>query len=125
MDCKISQFLIALLYQQIYLYIYVKSLNSRFEIDFLEDATEIFRAIAHPIRITIIDLLKDNIKLSVTEIHRELGIEQAIASHHLRILKDKKILIADRDGKNTFYSLKSPYYTEIIHSMESLFPNVK
>lgn len=103
----------------------MKSLESRFGIDFLEDATEILRAVAHPIRITIIDLLKENTKLSVTEIHKELSIEQAIASHHLRILKDKNVLNADRDGKNTFYSLKSSYYSQIIDAMELLLPEVK
>ncbi len=103
----------------------MKSLESRFEILFLEDATEILRAIAHPIRITIIDILEREKKLSVTEIHKELGIEQAIASHHLRILKDKDVLNAHRDGKNTFYSLKSSYYSQIISSLEDLIPEVK
>jgi len=94
--------------------------NSRFDIDFLEQATEVLRAVAHPIRIAIIDLLKLKKKLSVTEIHEHLEIEQAIASHHLRILKDKQILISQREGKNTFYSLRSGDYSKIIQSLEKL-----
>lgn len=95
-------------------------MNSRFDIDFLEQATEVLRAVAHPIRIAIIDLLKLKKKLSVTEIHEHLEIEQAIASHHLRILKDKQILISQREGKNTFYSLRSGDYSKIIQSLEKL-----
>jgi DNA-binding transcriptional ArsR family regulator len=92
--------------------------KSRFELDFLESSTEIMRAIAHPIRIAIVDLLTHNDKLSVTQIHESLEIEQAIASHHLRILKDKRVLTAQREGKNTFYSLISPEISNIISILE-------
>jgi len=98
----------------------VKSLESRFESGFLNESTEVLRAIAHPIRIAIVDLLHENEKLSVTEIHEALEIEQAIASHHLRILKDKRVLRAQREGKNTFYSLKSTSVFDIIAALERI-----
>lgn len=78
------------------------------------------RAIAHPIRIAIIDLLREEKKLTVTEIYEELDIEQAVASHHLRILKDRDVLMAQRDGKNTYYFLKSPEFTVILSALQSL-----
>jgi DNA-binding transcriptional ArsR family regulator len=80
----------------------------------LEMAASKLRAIAHPMRIAIIDLLHDNQKLSVTEIYNSLGIEQAAASHHLNILKNKGVLISKREGKKIFYSLRSVTLTEII-----------
>ncbi|MEZ5198116.1 MAG: metalloregulator ArsR/SmtB family transcription factor [Bacteroidales bacterium] len=80
----------------------------------LEMAASKLRAIAHPMRIAIIDLLNDNNKLSVTEIYEALDIEQASASHHLNILKNKGILVSRREGKKIFYSLKSVTLTEII-----------
>jgi ArsR family transcriptional regulator len=94
--------------------------KSRFDIEFLETSTEVLRAIAHPIRIAIVDLLQAKQRLSVTEIHEQLDIEQAIASHHLRILKDKQVLMAQREGKNTFYSLRLEGYSQIIASLEKL-----
>ncbi len=94
--------------------------KSRFETSFLQSSSEILRAIAHPIRIAIVDILKRNGKLSVTGIHENLGIEQAIASHHLRILKDKQVLGSSREGKNTFYFLKSEQYSEIIATLEAV-----
>lgn len=93
-------------------------LNSRFEMEFLELSTEVLRAIAHPIRLTIIDLLFRREKLSVTEIYEELEIEQAIASHHLRILKDKKVVSSRRDGKKSYYSLCSDDFYIIIQALE-------
>jgi len=80
----------------------------------LEMAASKLRAIAHPMRIAIIDLLHDREKLSVTEIYSALDIEQASASHHLNILKNKGVLVSKRDGKKIFYSLKSITLTEII-----------
>ena len=89
-------------------------MKTHFDINFLEDATETLRAIAHPIRIAIIDMLFKNEQLSVSEIHEQLQIEQAVASHHLRILKSKKIVAVSRDGKNSFYSLVNKEYHNII-----------
>ncbi len=92
-------------------------MNSRFDIEQLEDATETLRAIAHPIRISIIDLLSREEKLSVTQIHETMKIEQAIASHHLRILKGKKIVRVNREGKNSFYSLANEEYYAIVKTL--------
>lgn len=80
----------------------------------LEMASSKLRAMAHPMRIAILDLLHESKKLSVTDIYKKLNIEQASASHHLNILKNKGILISQRDGKKIFYSLKDEVLTEII-----------
>ncbi|MCF8228435.1 MAG: metalloregulator ArsR/SmtB family transcription factor [Bacteroidales bacterium] len=80
----------------------------------LEMAASKLRAMAHPMRIAVIDLLNTNEKMSVTQIYKKLKIEQASASHHLNILKNKGVLISKREGKKIFYSLKSKTLTEII-----------
>jgi DNA-binding transcriptional ArsR family regulator len=80
----------------------------------LELAASKLRAMAHPMRIAIIDLLHNHKKQSVTEIYQKLDIEQAAASHHLNILKNKGVLVSKRDGKKIFYSLRNDTLTEII-----------
>lgn len=72
----------------------------------LERAANMLRAIAHPMRIAILNFLEDGKKRTVTEIHVKLGIEQSTASHHLGILRDKGVLIANREGKNSYYSIR-------------------
>ncbi|MCK5080203.1 MAG: winged helix-turn-helix transcriptional regulator [Bacteroidales bacterium] len=84
------------------------------EVNKLEMAASKLRAIAHPMRIAIIELLNDKPKMSVTEIYTKLNIEQASASHHLNILKNKGVLVSKRDGKKIFYSLKSKSLKEIV-----------
>ncbi|MCF8366892.1 MAG: metalloregulator ArsR/SmtB family transcription factor [Bacteroidales bacterium] len=85
----------------------------KLDIDKLEAAASKLRAIAHPMRIAVIDLLHDR-ELSVTEIYKRLNIEQASASHHLNILKSKGVLNSKRNGKKIYYSLKSQTLIEII-----------
>lgn len=89
-------------------------MKTHFALPFLETSTETLRSIAHPIRITIIDLLHKNKVMTVTQIHEQLEIEQAVASHHLRILKSKNIVSVERDGKNSCYSLTNNEYQKII-----------
>jgi len=83
-------------------------------IDKLEAVASKLRAISHPMRIAIIDVLAKDTKLSVTEIYEKLDIEQATASHHLNILKNKGVLESKREGKKIYYSLKNVTLTDII-----------
>jgi DNA-binding transcriptional ArsR family regulator len=86
----------------------------KIQIEQLEQAASKLRAMAHPMRIAIIDLLHDGNQMSVTEIYKKLKIEQAAASHHLNILKNKGVLASRRDGKKIFYSIKNQVLTEIV-----------
>ncbi|MDX9930713.1 MAG: metalloregulator ArsR/SmtB family transcription factor [Bacteroidales bacterium] len=85
----------------------------------LERAASMLKAIAHPIRISIIGILENGEKLTVTEIHNSLGIEQSTASHHLGILRDKGVLLSKREGKNTYYFLRHERLRDIIACLDS------
>ena len=85
----------------------------------LEMAANMLKAIAHPMRIAILKNLEGGKRLTVTEIHEILGLEQAATSHHLGILKDKGVLCSKRDGKNTFYFLKNEILSQIIHCVQT------
>jgi len=82
--------------------------------DQLEKAANMLKAIAHPMRIAILNFLDEGKKLTVTEIHELLKIEQSTTSHHLGILKDKGVLESQREGKNTFYYLKHDNLSSIV-----------
>ena len=56
----------------------------------------------------------------MTEIYEELNIEQAVASHHLRILKDRGIVVVRRDGKNSIYCLTDDSFFQIIEVLGKL-----
>ncbi len=79
-----------------------------------EKAAIMLKAMAHPMRIAILNMLDDKNKLTVTEIHKALGLEQSTTSHHLGILKDKGVLKSERKGKNTYYFLINENLEQII-----------
>ncbi len=85
----------------------------------LELAASMLKAIAHPMRIAILTHLEGGKRLTVTEIHELLGIEQSTTSHHLGILRDKGVLCSKREGKNTFYYLKFEVLSQIIDCLKS------
>ena len=81
-------------------------LKTEIDIKKLENAANRLRAIAHPMRIAIIALLENDIKLNVTEIYLKLHIEQAAASHHLNILKNKGVLSSKEQANKLIIFLK-------------------
>ncbi len=83
----------------------------------LEKASNMLKAIAHPARIAIVSLLEDGNKQTVSEIHKKLGMEQAVASHHLVILKDRGVLSSVRAGKNILYYLRNPKFGNMLQSL--------
>ena len=94
----------------------MKSVNQK---ALLRESSETLRAIAHPLRLQIIELLQLNKQLTVTEIHQQLDVEQAVASHHLRILKNKRVVDLERSGKNSMYFLANPAFYEIVRIINS------
>jgi len=86
--------------------------------DRLEMAASMLKAIAHPVRIAILKHLEGGKKLTVTEIHELLGIEQSTTSHHLGILKDKGVLCSRREGKKTYYYLKHDILSQIVDCLQ-------
>lgn len=85
----------------------------------LERCATMLKAIAHPTRIAIIELLGKQERLTVTEIYEQLGLEQAVASHHLSILKNKDVLTSVREGKNVLYELKYKRIQNVIECVQN------
>jgi DNA-binding transcriptional ArsR family regulator len=92
---------------------------SKLDADRLETAASMLKAIAHPMRIAILKHLEGGKKLTVTQIHEMLEIEQSTTSHHLGILRDKGVLCSKREGKNTYYYLKYEVLSQIVECLET------
>ena len=61
--------------------------------------------LANETRLAVVEQLLSGPK-HVAEINEELGVEQSLLSHHLKVLRDKGLVTARRDGKQVLYSLK-------------------
>lgn len=87
----------------------------------LEDAQVLFGALSDKSRLKILYALSDGQELCVCDVAFMLGVKVAVASHHLRKLRDLKILKYRNDGKLAYYSLKDQRVAEILcHSLKQL-----
>lgn len=74
---------------------------------------------AHPLRVAILTLIKTQNELTVSQIHDQLDIPQAVASHHLNILKSNGVLCSKREGKTVRYFLKNPLLGQVLDCIET------
>lgn len=76
-----------------------------FDNDKLQHSSELMRALAHPLRLKILEFIDQHDTINVNKIYNTLNIEQSITSQHLRILKLAGVVNAERDGKYMHYNI--------------------
>ena len=81
----------------------------------------VFHALAHPTRIAIVELLRDEGDVPVSRIYERLNIEQANASQHLAVLRSKQIVAGRKEGNQVFYSLRDPILGKVLNLMRQYF----
>lgn len=74
---------------------------------------EICPALNHPLRMKILYLLREQAR-SVGELTGEMGIPQSSVSRHLRVLRERGLVIANRQGTTVCYALAEPELATII-----------
>lgn len=80
----------------------------------------IFQALAHPTRIAVLELLRDQ-ELAVSVIIERLGLEPANASQHLAILRARHIVTSRKQGSQVFYSVRDPLIIEVLDIVRRYF----
>lgn len=80
--------------------------KTRFEIEKLEGAAYLLKAVVNPTRLAVIDLLDQYKEMSVSDFANVLGQSHALVSHHLTDMRSKNILKTRREGQQIFYSIK-------------------
>lgn len=71
-------------------------------------ATQIFDALSDFTRFQILALLMDGEK-SVTELQETCHVSQSAISHQLRLLRDRSLVAAHREGQRMIYSLSDDH----------------
>jgi len=75
------------------------------ELEVLTDQAEIFKALAHPTRIFIVEHLL-NREYCVNELTKMIGVEMPTVSRHLSVLKNVGIITSRKESNNIFYRIK-------------------
>ncbi|GAA5335366.1 MULTISPECIES: ArsR/SmtB family transcription factor [Thermus] len=66
---------------------------------------EFFKALAHPLRLAILDALREGEK-SVTALQKELRVEQSAVSRQLAFLRERGLVEVRREGALAYYRTK-------------------
>ena len=69
---------------------------------------KVCKTLSHPKRLEIIDLLRDEREIGVSELAEKLSITKANISQHLSLMRQQNIVKTQRDGVAILYSLANP-----------------
>ncbi|WP_102349159.1 ArsR/SmtB family transcription factor [Bacillus sp. Marseille-P3661] len=83
---------------------------------------EFFKALSHPLRIRILELLAEGDK-NVNEIQSLVGSEGSAVSQQLTVLRAKNIVTGTKDGNRVIYSLRDPMIIELLQVARQIFNN--
>ena len=83
---------------------------------------EFFKALAHPVRIRILDCLRSGEK-SVNGLSEALEIEQANVSQQLTVLRLRNIVTGMKSGSSVFYSVSDPALFRVLDVAKEIFNN--
>jgi DNA-binding transcriptional ArsR family regulator len=81
---------------------------------------EFFKALAHPLRIRILELLRGG-PLSVTQIQEATGAPASSVSQQLAVLRSRNILATERRGTTIIYRVPDPELFELLDVARRLF----
>jgi DNA-binding transcriptional ArsR family regulator len=81
-----------------------------------------FKALAHPIRIRIVELLVER-ERTVQELQTTLALDQSSVSQHLAVLRANLVVTARKAGVTVRYALRDPLVGELLGTARRIFSN--
>ena len=86
-----------------------------------EHVAEVLKAIAHPIRVQIVELLQAE-EMCVGDIAEAMGGKQAVTSQQLNMMKAKGVLSCRRDGARVYYRIEN---RNVIKLLDCIYDHCK
>ena len=83
---------------------------------------QFFRALAHPIRIRILEILVGGNR-TVQELQGALDLEQPVVSQQLAVLRNQNIVATRKEGPSVRYALRDPAVGDLLDAARQIFNN--
>lgn len=80
------------------------------------ELSEMFHLLGEPNRLGLVLACLDQ-PVSVGEMASRLTLSQSLVSHHLRLLRAARLLKADRQGKQVYYSIADSHVRDMLKNM--------
>lgn len=86
----------------------------------IEEASNYFKLIADPNRLTILRLLSKKLHMYANEMLPSLSCKQATLSHHLSELTESGLLNSNKKGNKVMYSLNITKYNQLTNFLNKV-----
>ncbi len=87
-------------------------------------AARVLKAMAHPSRLKILQILADGEEYTPTELQQFLGCSQPLMSQQLKILQNEALIRVRKEGVQNFVKLQNPDFIKLFHCLEHHLHNV-
>lgn len=84
----------------------------------------LFKGLAHPIRIRILEVLSSTPEATVTELLNVVGLEPSHVSQHLAVLRRNRLVVSERRGSLVHYRLAYPQVADLLRVARALLGEV-
>ena len=74
---------------------------------------QLFRALGHPVRIRILELLSDH-ERTVGDLQAELSLDSSSTSQHLAALRQQGVLESRRAGTSVYYCIRDARVSQLL-----------
>ena len=99
-------------------------MDNPLSVEFLKQASNVIKALGHPLRLKIIEILEAG-ERSVGQIQENLNVSQPLASQHLRHMHRRGIVKFRREGTTYYYSIASEFIYKILDCVSECEQKVK
>ncbi len=99
-------------------------MDNQLSVEFLNQASNIIKALGHPLRLKIIEIL-DAGEMSVGQIQEYLNVSQPLVSQHLRHMNRRGIVKYRREGTTYYYSIASEFINKMLDCVSECEQKVK
>src|SRR6185295_12338299 len=99
-----------------------KTAEARMRQQLSDFKADFFKALAHPLRISILDALRER-ELTVNEISQRFDVEPANASQQLAVLRNRNIVVTRKEGANVYYSVSDKSIFKLLDAAKEIFNN--
>lgn len=80
---------------------------------------EFFKSLAHPLRIHILELLRDG-RVNVGHLQEAIGVPASSLSQQLTFLRSRNVLSAERQGNVVFYAVTDPGVLRLLDNARAI-----
>lgn len=85
---------------------------------------DLFKGLAHPYRIRVLEILVSDDEVPVSRLIAELGLEASHLSQHLSVLRRHRLVVSERRASVVYYRLAFPEVADLLRVARLLLASI-